>query len=298
MISIIVPNYNHAPYLKERIDSIVNQTYHDFELILLDDCSKDNSRDIFESYRSNPHVAHIVFNEQNGGSPFAQWDKGISLAKGEWIWIAESDDWADLNFLEKVMEVAEAHPECGVIYTMGRYMLNGKLQWAPACDGETYIYLGDQFNKEHLLYANEIYNVSMMVFRKELYKNVMPETFRHMRYCGDWMCYTQLCRNTHVAHINQLLSYYRQHDNNTTILAEHNGLAFLEGLDVIDSIVKYYHIPLMRYSWYWGRELNNYQRRYAYSDKTIKDILSRLKRTHPMMLLFYHINKLRKVCRK
>lgn len=298
MISVIVPNYNHAPYLRQRIDSILNQTYQDLELILLDDCSTDDSREIFESYRSNPHVTHIVYNEQNGGAPFAQWDKGIQLAKGEWIWIAESDDWADLTFLEKVMDVAEAHPECGIIYTMARYMLNREVQWAPTCDGKTYIYPGDQFNKEHLLYANEIYNVSMMVFRKELYQHVQPETFRHMRYCGDWMCYTQLCRNTHVAHINQLLSYYRQHDNNTTIMAEHNGLAFLEGLDVIDSLVEYYHIPSMRYSWYWGRELNNYQRRYAYSDKTIQDILSRLKSTHPMMLLFYYINQCRRLCRK
>lgn len=70
MVSVIVPNYNHAPYLKPRIDSIVNQTYHDFELILLDDCSTDNSREILESYRSNPHVTHIVYNEQNGRNTF------------------------------------------------------------------------------------------------------------------------------------------------------------------------------------------------------------------------------------
>lgn len=298
MISVIVPNYNHAPYLKERIDSIVNQTYHDFELILLDDCSKDNSREIFESYRSYPHVTHIVYNEQNAGTPFKQWDKGMSLAKGEWIWIAESDDWADLNFLEKVMEVADAHPECGVIYTMARYMLNGKLQWAPTCDGKTYIYPGDQFNKEHLLYANEIYNVSMMVFRKELYKNVLPETFRHMRLCGDWMCYTQLCRNTHVAHINQLLSYYRLHNHNTSSAAEREGRTFIEGLDVLDSLVEYYHIPAIRYSRHWGRELNKYKHRYMYSDETMRNIISRLKVTHPMALMFYYIYKLRTLCQK
>ena len=66
-ISIIVPNYNHAPYLKQRIDSILNQTYQDFELILLDDCSSDKSRDIIESYRTNPHVTQIVYNDNNSG---------------------------------------------------------------------------------------------------------------------------------------------------------------------------------------------------------------------------------------
>ena len=56
-VSVIIPNYNHAPYLKERIDSVLNQTYQDFEVIILDDCSPDNSVEVIEQYRSNPHVS-------------------------------------------------------------------------------------------------------------------------------------------------------------------------------------------------------------------------------------------------
>ncbi len=95
-ISVIVPNYNHARFLKRRIDSILNQTYQDFELILLDDCSSDDSCDILLSYKDNPHVSQIVFNDENSGTPFKQWDKGIRMAKGKWIWIAES-----FGFLKK-----------------------------------------------------------------------------------------------------------------------------------------------------------------------------------------------------
>lgn len=79
-VSVIVPNYNHSAFLKERIDTILQQTYQDFELIILDDCSTDNSVSIIESYRNNEHVTHIVLNEQNSGSTFLQWDKGVSLA--------------------------------------------------------------------------------------------------------------------------------------------------------------------------------------------------------------------------
>ena len=64
-VSVILPNYNHARFLKERIDSILNQTFQDFELILLDDCSSDNSVEVLEEYRNNPHVSHIELNEQN-----------------------------------------------------------------------------------------------------------------------------------------------------------------------------------------------------------------------------------------
>ena len=99
LVSVIIPNYNHAPYLKERIDSVLSQTYKEFEVLILDDCSSDESKEIIESYRNNKHISNIVFNEKNTGNTFIQWNKGISLAKGKYIWIAESDDVAKPTFL-------------------------------------------------------------------------------------------------------------------------------------------------------------------------------------------------------
>ena len=84
-VSVIIPNYNHAPFLKERIDSVLQQTYTDFEVIILDDCSTDNSKEIIETYRMHPKVVHIEYNVVNSGSTFKQWKKGIDLTKGEWI---------------------------------------------------------------------------------------------------------------------------------------------------------------------------------------------------------------------
>ena len=106
-VSVIIPNYDHAAYLKIRIDSVLNQTYKDFEVIILDDCSADNSKDIIESYRSNKNVSHIVYNETNSGSTFKQWQKGIGLAKGKYIWIAESDDMSAAIFLETAVGAME-----------------------------------------------------------------------------------------------------------------------------------------------------------------------------------------------
>lgn len=63
LVSVIVPNYNYARFLRQRIDSILLQDFTDYELILLDDASSDDSRSILESYRSNPHTACIVCNE-------------------------------------------------------------------------------------------------------------------------------------------------------------------------------------------------------------------------------------------
>ena len=116
LVSVIVPNYNYARFLRQRIDSILLQDFTDYELILLDDASSDDSRSILESYRSNPHTACIVCNEQNSGSPFSQWQKGLSLARGKYVWIAESDDYAASSFLRETVDVMERHPEAVICF--------------------------------------------------------------------------------------------------------------------------------------------------------------------------------------
>ena len=104
LVSVIIPNYNHARYLDQRIQTVLDQTYTNFEVIILDDCSTDNSLEVIAKYKDNPHVSQIVVNEQNSGSTFKQWDKGIHLAKGEIIWIAESDNYCELNLLEELVK--------------------------------------------------------------------------------------------------------------------------------------------------------------------------------------------------
>ena len=88
LVSVIIPNYNHARFLDERIKSVLGQTYQNIEVIILDDCSTDNSREVIEKYRSNPKVTKIVYNEKNTGKPFQQWNKGMELAAGNIIWLS------------------------------------------------------------------------------------------------------------------------------------------------------------------------------------------------------------------
>ena len=120
MVSVIIPNYCHARYLKQRIDSVLAQTYSDIEVVLLDDCSTDSSREILESYRSHPRIKQIVYNDRNSGSAFAQWQKGFALTGGEYIWIAESDDYADPTFLERCVAALDSDSDCVIAHTLSR----------------------------------------------------------------------------------------------------------------------------------------------------------------------------------
>ncbi|RYY07003.1 MAG: glycosyltransferase family 2 protein [Sphingobacteriaceae bacterium] len=116
LISVIIPNYNHARFLNQRIDSILNQTYQNFEIIILDDCSTDESRSIIGSYKNHPKVSHTIFNTINSGSTFIQWEKGINLSAGNYIWIAESDDYSSSDFLQSLVNLIDENVNVGLAY--------------------------------------------------------------------------------------------------------------------------------------------------------------------------------------
>jgi hypothetical protein len=104
LVSVIVPNYNHAEFLAQRFESIFAQSYRNFELIVLDDASGDNSIAVIEAARPRGgENFRTVYNAVNSGNIFAQWRKGIDLAQGELIWICESDDFCEPDFLDRMV---------------------------------------------------------------------------------------------------------------------------------------------------------------------------------------------------
>lgn len=116
LISVVIPNYNHAQFIEKRIESVLNQTYKNIEIILLDDKSTDNSIDIIKKYEQNPVVSHVLQNTENSGSPFLQWKKGVSMSKGDLVWIAESDDLCENDLLETLVKEFTTDNECALAF--------------------------------------------------------------------------------------------------------------------------------------------------------------------------------------
>lgn len=104
-VSVIVPVYNCEKYLKKCLDSLVNQTLKDIEIICVNDGSTDNSGRILEEY--NDKRIKII-NKENGGQSSAR-NIGIDIAKGEYIGFVDSDDWVDLDFFEKLYNTAKKY---------------------------------------------------------------------------------------------------------------------------------------------------------------------------------------------
>lgn len=255
-VSVIVPNYNHQAFLKERIDSILQQTYQDFELIILDDCSTDNSVSIIESYRNNEHVTHIVLNEQNSGSTFLQWDKCVSLAQGEYTWIAESDDAAHPQFLSTLVEQLECHPEAVIAYAHS-LLVNEKGETVndkrhTRNDGAVIMYDSKKFTRWALLSVNELYNASMVVFRHSIYEKV-DKSFQQYHLVGDWKFWMGACQQGSVIEVCQMLNYFRIHTNKVTVKYAQSGKDWPEVGSVLRSFIPQLNLKGIRLRTFRGR---------------------------------------------
>lgn len=229
-VSVIVPNYNHAPFLKQRLDSIFNQTFQDFEVIILDDCSTDNSKDIIEQYRYNSKASHIVYNETNSGSPFKQWAKGFELAQGEYIWIAESDDWAEPNFLKTSVNNIEQNSSASLVFCDSIFEYQDHTDLNPAFHENKSI-LGKDFIKSYLFLTNCIYNASCVLFRKDslLFHNKEFATYQAL---GDWLFWLSICEKGSVIYVKNPLNHFRMHNSNTTSKKISSGISNTENLQL------------------------------------------------------------------
>lgn len=232
--SVIIPNYNHAAFLKERIESVLSQSYQDYELIILDDCSTDNSRDIIEEYRHHPKVSHIVYAEKNSGSPFKQWEKGLSLAKGDWIWIAESDDVASSSFLKIGYEAVIANPSLSIFYSdckievpagsqkkYERYSEIKNMSFQTKRWNDNYIADGRKEVEDFLGHQCTINNASGCLMRKDLLKACISKVSL-FRYHGDWFCYISLALQGNIYYSSQPLNTYRSYSSNLKELKKNN----------------------------------------------------------------------------
>jgi glycosyltransferase involved in cell wall biosynthesis len=238
-VSVIVPNYNHAPFLRQRIESILRQTYQDFELILLDDCSTDDSRAVLSQCASDPRV-RLEFNEVNSGSTFKQWNKGARLARGKYIWMAESDDYADEKFLECLVAALERDEKIAFAYCRSwRVMENGRTNGFI----DPFYTLDPLWNSDFCVDGREhcrkfsvrspvICNASAALFQKSAYE-MAGGADESLRLCGDWKMWAAMALVGKVAYVNQPLNYFRHHPSTVRIRTARDATDVMEKLRVI-----------------------------------------------------------------
>lgn len=227
-VSVIVPSYNHAQFIGARLESILAQTWTDFEVIILDDASNDASLDIIRSYMGDSRVSKIVVNVVNSGSPFAQWNRGIALARGELIWIAESDDLAEKDMLKRLVACFDNRPQMVLAYAQslridseGRVLGTWQDVIAPR-KRELFVddfhAPGDQLMEVGLLQQNLIPNASAVLFRRSIFEQVGGADVE-IQKCSDWHLWCKMLSWGDVCFIAMPLNRFRRHPNSVIALS-------------------------------------------------------------------------------
>ncbi|WP_101689598.1 glycosyltransferase family 2 protein [Dysgonomonas massiliensis] len=206
-VSILMPVYNAEKYLIEAVDSILNQTFRDWELIIINDGSTDRSRELLSQIADNRVI--IVDNEKNLGL-IDTLNKGINLSKGEYIARMDADDISTSERIEKQVQFMDSHPHhimCGtnalVIDNSGK--VTGKIRNLT----------DNQFLQINLLFSNPFIHPSMMIRRDILRSNLYDKQYKHIE---DYELWCRIALLGEVANLQDDLLLYRWHNSNISVI--------------------------------------------------------------------------------
>lgn len=254
-VSVIIPNYNYARFLQRRIDCIVNQTIKPAEIIFLDDCSTDNSLEVAQEILSKTDVPYrIIPNEVNQGV-FKQWLKGIELTQNDYFWIAEADDYCELNFLETLLpafddkDVVISYCQSNFINTDGKIIANESDYKSQMFDSKkwesSYVNLGMHEIENFLVVINTIPNVSAVVLNKKKISLTKIQLVNRYNKAGDWMFYLLVLssfKDNRISYNSNKLNYYVRHENSAYISNYQKPELFGELLDLYDYVLEIFDI--------------------------------------------------------
>ena len=230
-VSVVIATYNRARLLPQTIDSVLNQQFQDFELIVVDDGSTDDTREVLRGYE--PRVRYIY--QENRG-PSAARNLGVRHAKGSWIAIQDSDDLCAPEHLAALHAYVQAHPECGMVFGNGGY-LGGKEHHRDtivpldksrrlARDG---VRLVDHFERS-------IVRLQAALISKRCY-DALGGHDESLWLCMDLDLSFRLFMSYPVAYIDRVVFLYRRHQGN---ISRNEELRTLENIRVIEKLLKEY----------------------------------------------------------
>lgn len=234
-ISVIIPNYNYERFLIQRVYSILNQEYAINELIILDDNSTDNSKKLITEITDllSPYIdISVSINDTNSGSAFKQWKKGIDLAKSDYIWICEADDYANKYMLKNIFKSIDNDKNVRISYVNTGFIDKDGYLIQRNVNGDVDLLATGHWNKDYVNdglneiknyeYLNcTIANVSSVVFKNDNYENILKKCM-NFKQAGDWLFYYELMKLGKVAFTSKTCSYYRIHGNNVTTTNKKN----------------------------------------------------------------------------
>lgn len=227
VVSVLVPSYNHSDYLVDRIESIMKQSYKDFELIVIDDKSKDDSNRVLEKLKEKYNFTYVR-NKKNSGTPFSSWESICKLARGKYIWVCESDDVADKDFLKIAISRLEGSPKSVIFYSNSR-VINEKGEiigdtktyfsdfWKSSRWETDFTSCGDHELVHFQLKGQTVPNMSSALFRKNAFIKSFSPHLTNFKLTGDWLFVGQVMKYGDVEFCSSFLNSFRKHNETSRV---------------------------------------------------------------------------------
>jgi len=231
-VSVVVPNYNYAPYLAGRLDSVFAQTHPVSEVIVLDDASVDDSAAVVrDTAAAAGRTVRWLANSSNSGSVFKQWRRAADLARSEWLWIAEADDQSEPEFLAALCRALADAPDAVMAFSDSRAVDGGGAAMWPDHQGyyaqagapmlaQDGVFAADDFLRDCLASRNLILNASAVVWRRTALQQALRRCgadLAEFTMAGDWRIYAEaLSQGGTVAYVARPLNTHRRHAASVT----------------------------------------------------------------------------------
>ncbi len=217
LVSFIVTNYNHADYLPQRLDSLLHQTYKDTEIIIVDDCSTDHSRSVYDSYGSYPNIRFKLL-EKNQYYANAS-NIGAELSRGKYIMFAEADDFSEPGQIEILLQTLQENKTTGVAYSRSNLVdTHGKIfgsdfdsrekLFRDFCSGD--VLIPRDMMQKFLLMACVVPNMSAALIEKKYFQIAGGFDPRY-KSCADWDFWGRIAEHCDFYYIAQPLNNFRRH---------------------------------------------------------------------------------------
>jgi glycosyltransferase involved in cell wall biosynthesis len=204
--SVVMTTYNGGRYLKETIESILRQIFTDFELIIVDDCSSDNSVEIATSYH-DLRIRHFQ-NAKNLGISHTR-NRGLELARGEFIFACDQDDLSMSDRLEKQIEFMRANPGMAMVASSAKEWRNGIVRSFYTPETRSHILHWRLFTRCGIVHSS-------VCMRASVIKDFSLGYDQTYHYAEDYVLFHKLAEHGEISILPDELVIYREHDNNAS----------------------------------------------------------------------------------
>lgn len=230
-VSVVIATYNRAHLITETLDSVLGQSFRDFEVIVIDDGSTDHTREVLA-----PFGSRVQYIYQSNRGPSAARNLGVRHARGSWISIQDSDDLSASNHLSVLHGYAHAHPKVGMVFANGAYLGGPEHKRNTIIPGPKSQSLAHRGVELHDIFDKSIVRLQAALISKAAYEKVGGHD-ESLRICMDLDLSFRLLMNFPIVYIDEVVFSYRKHEGN---IGRNEELRLTENIRVIEKLLRDY----------------------------------------------------------